>query len=57
MIAENDTVVVEAESYGEHTNGKLYRNKYHFLFKLDLGKIILVKEYMDTLHLKELLDN
>lgn len=55
MIAENDTVAVEVESYGEYTNGELYQNKYHFLFKLHLGKIVLVKEYMDTLHLKELL--
>lgn len=50
VIAEGDRVAVEAESYGELTNGRVYRNRYHFLFEIRDGKILHVKEYMDTKH-------
>lgn len=55
MIAEGNRVAVEVASYGEHTNGKTYTNKYHFLMTLEKGKIVDVKEYMDTLHLYQLI--
>jgi ketosteroid isomerase-like protein len=55
MIAEDDEVAAEVESEGTHVNGKAYRNKYHFLFKVKGGSIVSVKEYMDTLHLYQLL--
>lgn len=50
--AEGDRVAVEIESYGELTNGRVYNNLYHFLFEFQDGKIIKVREYMDTLHVK-----
>ncbi|HEY5856640.1 MAG TPA: nuclear transport factor 2 family protein [Aldersonia sp.] len=49
-IAQGDRVAVEAQSYGELTNGRIYRNQYHFVFDIADGKIIHVKEYMDTKH-------
>lgn len=49
-IAEGNKVAVEAESYAELNNGRIYRNRYHFLFEILDGKIIQVKEYMDTKH-------
>lgn len=52
-IAEGDRVAIEAHSYGEVFNGKIYQNKYHFLIEVRNGKVQLVKEYMDTLHVKE----
>lgn len=55
MIAEGNTVAAEVESDGEHYSGKKYENKYHFLIKIENGKIIEVKEYMDTLHLYQLI--
>ena len=55
MIAEGDKVAVEVESNGEHANGRTYRNKYHFLIAIENGQIIHVKEYMDTLHLYQLI--
>ncbi len=55
MIAEGNQVAVEVESYGEHANGKTYNNKYHFLITIESGKITEVKEYMDTLHLYQLI--
>jgi uncharacterized protein len=45
MTAEGDRVCVEAESYGEMKNGKIYDNAYHFVFRLRDGKISEVKEY------------
>ena len=55
MIAEGNKVAVEVESSGKHLSGKEYANKYHFLITLEAGKITEVKEYMDTLHLYQLL--
>jgi uncharacterized protein len=55
MTAEGNRVAVEAESYGETTNGKVYNNFYHFLFEVKDGKIQAVKEYMDTIHAKDVL--
>ena len=45
MMGEDDKVSVEAKSYGEMLDGKLYENAYHFLFKLRDGKIYNVREY------------
>jgi uncharacterized protein len=53
MIAEGDKVAAEAESYAELLDGKTYNNFYHFLFTMRDGKIAAVKEYMDTLHAKQ----
>ncbi len=55
MTAEGDRVAAEVESLGTHTNGKIYNNKYHFLILLKDGKFVQVKEYMDTLHLYDLI--
>lgn len=55
LTAEDDRVAVEAESYGETVSGKIYNNEYHFLITVRDGKIQEVKEYMDTLHVKEVL--
>jgi Ketosteroid isomerase-related protein len=55
LTAEGDRVAVEAESYGEMVNGKVYNNLYHFLIEVRDGKIQAVKEYMDTLHAKEVI--
>lgn len=54
-ISEGNKVAAEVESAGTHLSGKSYNNKYHFLFEIENGKIISVKEYMDTLHLYQLL--
>ncbi|HJP36747.1 MAG: nuclear transport factor 2 family protein [Gammaproteobacteria bacterium] len=50
MTAEDDRVSVEAESYGEITNGKTYENIYHFMFVIRDGKVAAIREYMDTEH-------
>jgi ketosteroid isomerase-like protein len=55
FTAEDDRVAVEAESYGETAGGKIYNNQYHFLFEVRDSKIQAVREYLDTLHAKEVL--
>jgi ketosteroid isomerase-like protein len=57
MTAEADRVAAEVESRGTHTNGKAYSNKYHFLITIADGQFVHVKEYMDTLHLAQLLQS
>lgn len=53
MIAEGNTVAVEAESYAELVSGRVYNNHYHFLFELRDGLIFRVREYMDTIHARD----
>lgn len=50
ITAEEDRVAVEAESKATLVNGRLYHNRYHFLFVIRDGRIHVVKEYLDTLH-------
>jgi len=55
ITAEDDRVAIEAESKATTLQGRLYHNRYHFLFVIRDGKIRLVKEYLDTLHVREVL--
>ena len=55
MTAEGERVAVEAESEGEHVSGKLYTNRYHFLFEFRDGKLQCLKEYLDTERVTEIL--
>ena len=55
VTAEGNRVAVEAESYGELANGKVYNNHYHFMVECEDGKITAVREYLDTMHAKEIL--
>ena len=50
MIGEGKLVAVEAESYAELNNGRVYSNLYHFVFEIEDGKLKHIKEYMDTQH-------
>ncbi|MEM1111187.1 MAG: nuclear transport factor 2 family protein [Pseudomonadota bacterium] len=55
VVAEGDGVAVEAESRGEHVSGKTYNNLYHFKFRFRDGKLLELKEYMDTEHVTDVL--
>ncbi len=50
FTAEGERVAVETESLAHAGNGRLYNNFYHFLFEFRNGKILRVKEYLDTMH-------
>lgn len=54
---DGERVAYEAESYGVKVNGTVYNNLYHFLLRIVDGKIVEVKEYLDTLHVKSVFVN
>jgi ketosteroid isomerase-like protein len=47
--AEGDRVATEVESEGVLADGTVYRNQYHHLFRVEAGRIVLIREYMDTM--------
>jgi uncharacterized protein len=49
-IAEGDSVALEVVSAGDLKNGRKYRQEYHMLLKFRRGKIMSVREYLDTQH-------
>ncbi|MDG2046586.1 MAG: nuclear transport factor 2 family protein [Halioglobus sp.] len=55
MVGEGNKVAVEATSEGEHVSGQTYSNEYHFLFEFQSGKLIRLKEYMDTERVTDIL--
>jgi len=50
LMAEGNKVAVEAESYAELTNGRIYNQEYHTLMEFRDGRICAVREYLDTQH-------
>ena len=48
ITAEEERVAVEISGKAIHTSGEYYNNKYHFLLRIKDGKILELKEYMDT---------
>ena len=55
ITAQGDRVAVEAESRGAHASGRTYNNRYHFLLEFRDGKLLRLKEYMDTEMVTEVL--
>ena len=55
VTAEGSRVAVEATGRGHHVSGKDYVNHYHFLFTWRDGKLLELKEYMDTEAVTEVL--
>jgi uncharacterized protein len=53
LTAEGDRVAMEGESYGRLKNGKVYNNFYHFQHVLRDGKLVAVREYLDTQHVQD----
>lgn len=52
MVAEGNKVAAEASITAKTAMGSLYENDYHFLFTIENGKVVRMKEYMDTYHAK-----
>jgi ketosteroid isomerase-like protein len=55
MTAEGERVAVEAHSHGAHVSGQLYTNDYHFLFVFRAGRVVLLREYMDSERVTDIL--
>jgi ketosteroid isomerase-like protein len=50
MVAEGDKVAVEVVGDGRLRDGRRYQNEYHFVLTVRDGKIVAVREYLDTQH-------
>ena len=50
IVSDGDHVMVEARAIGYRADGKLYDNLYAWAFELKDGKILRVREYMDSLY-------
>ena len=48
ITAEDERVAVEINGEAIHAAGEKYNNQYHFLLRIKDGKILELKEYMDT---------
>lgn len=48
FTAEGDRVAVEVEGTSRTAAGEPYNNQYHYLFEFRDGKIVQIREYMDT---------
>ena len=48
ITAEDERVAVEVSGEAIHASGETYNNQYHFLLRIKDGKILELKEYMDT---------
>ena len=55
LTAEGERVAVEAHSEGRHVSGTTYSNEYHFLFVFREGKLAVLREYMDTERVTDIL--
>jgi uncharacterized protein len=55
MTAEGERVAVEAHSRGQHVSGQMYTNEYHFLFVFRDGAVLLLREYMDSERITDVL--
>ncbi|WP_100521025.1 nuclear transport factor 2 family protein [Mycobacteroides abscessus] len=52
ITAQDDRVAIEAEGDATNpANGRRYRNLYFILMRIREGKVVLYKEYQDTLHI------
>lgn len=51
MIAESNSVAVEAQGFAELNDGRVYRNRYHFRIEVNGDRIQRVREYSDTQHM------
>lgn len=51
MVAEGNRVAVEADSFAELKDGRVYDPRCHFLFEVAPdGRVSAVREYLDTKH-------
>jgi uncharacterized protein len=55
LTAEDDRVAAVVECHATFDDGRVYENMYHFLIRLDGGRIAQLWEYGDTLHAERVL--
>lgn len=55
MISDDDVVAIEWHAVGTSTAGNAYDNEYAFFFTLKHSRITSIREYCDTLHVRDTL--
>lgn len=50
VTCEGERVAIEATSHARLADGRDYRNAYHFLVRVRHGRVVAMKEYLDTLY-------
>jgi len=53
LVSQDDLAALEAESYCELPSGRVYQNRYVFVFEAGAAGIREVREYADTLHIAD----
>ena len=53
VTAEGERVAIEATGRGRLRNGRDYDNSYHFLMIVRDGRVLSVREYMDSQHVAD----
>ena len=56
VIVDGDRVAIETVSSARAKSGMLYRNRYHFAFRVSGDRIVEGREYLDSAHYKGLMD-
>jgi uncharacterized protein len=55
LVADGDQAVAEWTSRARSKDGRPYKNDYAVVFHVRAGKIVEVREYLDTLHVAQVL--
>jgi ketosteroid isomerase-like protein len=55
LVSSDDTVMCETRGVGTLKNGKVYNNRYAWLFRIRNGRIKTVREYFDSNYVLRLL--
>ena len=56
MVSDGDRVMVESHATGARADGKPYNNRYAWSFELRNGKVLAIREYMDSLYIAKFFD-
>lgn len=54
LVSTGDIVACETHGTGQLTNGKTYDNRYCWIVEIRDGKILAIREYMDTAYIQSL---
>ena len=56
VTAEGERVAIEGAGRGRLLNGRDYDNRYHFLMIVRDGRVLSVREYMDSEHVADVFE-
>ena len=56
LASDGDRVMAETHASGQRADGKPYNNRYCWSFELRDGKVLNIREYMDSLYVAKFFD-